>query len=144
VERGVDAGIGLGKSRGYLALPWPATRPRRSGGRTVVVETYPAEFYRHLGIDLGQGGKRSQAARRAAAFSLLRWADDAGVDVAPASRNDIEDGFGEHRDGEEPFDATVGLFGMLNVVLGRRAPGEPEDGRTRKIEGWMLGQAVGS
>jgi hypothetical protein len=113
-------------------------------GRTVAVETYPAEFYRHLGIDLGQGGKRSQAARRAAARTLLRWADGAGVDVTPASRNDIEDGFGEHGDGEEPFDATVGLFGMLNVVMGRRAPGEPEDERTRNIEGWMLGQAAGS
>jgi hypothetical protein len=111
-------------------------------GRTVVVETYPAEFYRHLGVDLGQGGKRSQAARRAAATTLLRWADDAEVDVTPASRNGIEDGFGQHGDGEEPFDAIVGLFGMLNVVLGRRAPGEPEDEHTRKIEGWMLGQAV--
>jgi hypothetical protein len=109
-------------------------------GRTVVVETYPSEFYRHLVIDVGQGGKRSQAARRATGTKVLRWADDAEVEVTPALRNDIEDGFGEHGDGEDPFDATVGLFGMLNVVLGRREPGEPEDEQTRMLEGWMLGQ----
>lgn len=29
---------------------------------------------------------------------------------------------------------------MLNVVLGRRPPGEPEEERVRRIEGWILGQ----
>jgi hypothetical protein len=112
-------------------------------GRTVIVETYPAEFYKHLGIVLGPGGKRSQETRRATAAALLRWAGDAGVELSPALRGEVEDGFGASADGEDRFDATVGLFGMLNVALGRRAPGEPEDQQTRKIEGWMLGQARG-
>ena len=37
----------------------------------------------------------------------------------------------------------VGLFGMLDGILGNRPPGAPEDGRTR-IEGWILGQQPGS
>jgi hypothetical protein len=111
--------------------------------RIVVVETYPAEFYGHFGIVLSPG-KRFQSARRDAAPALLRWATDVGIGLSPALREDLADGFGDPPTGEDRFDAAFGLFGMLNVVLGRRAPGEPKDERTRKIEGWMLGQAVGS
>ena len=56
-------------------------------------------------------------------------------------REEIEEGFGDSPNGEDAFDATVGLFGMLNVVLGRRTPGDPDDERVRNVEGWMLGQA---
>ena len=31
---------------------------------------------------------------------------------------------------------------MFNVVLGYKAPGEPDDEQTRKIEGWMLGKTT--
>jgi len=41
------------------------------------------------------------------------------------------------------LDAVVGLFGMLNVVLGHRVPGEPIDAVTGAVEGWILGQAAG-
>lgn len=109
-------------------------------GRTVVTETYPAEFYRHFGITLDPG-KRYQRARRAAAPALMGWADDAGVEPSCEMREVIEDGFGDSPSGEDDFDATVGLFGMLNVVLGRRRPGDPDDERVRDVEGWMLGQA---
>ena len=34
----------------------------------------------------------------------------------------------------------VGLLGMLNVVRGYRATGEPDDPAVRDIEGWILGQ----
>ncbi|MGH3146790.1 MAG: hypothetical protein ACRDTR_13425, partial [Rubrobacter sp.] len=106
--------------------------------RTVIVETYPAEFYRHLGIKLGS--KRNQDDRRNNAATLLGWADEVAVDLSPEMRATIREGFGPSSDGEDPFDATIGLFGMLNVVFGRRPPGEPMDTITRKIEGWMLGQ----
>ena len=111
-----------------------------SPGGTVVAETYPAEFYGHLGVDLRPEGKRSQAARRRNARTLLRWAARVRVGLSPALERVLEDGFGPSGDGEDPFDAAVGLFGMLNVLLGRRASGEPEDRRIRKIEGWMLGR----
>jgi hypothetical protein len=37
---------------------------------------------------------------------------------------------------------VVGLFGMLNVVLGRLPCGEPDDPVVRRIEGWILGQSA--
>jgi hypothetical protein len=55
----------------------------------------------------------------------------------------IRDGFGPAKDGEDAFDAAIGLFGMLNILLGQRAFREPPDGRLRKIEGWILGQTLG-
>jgi hypothetical protein len=33
----------------------------------------------------------------------------------------------------------VGLFGLLDVVLGRRSPGDPIDLAIRHIEGWIVG-----
>jgi len=37
---------------------------------------------------------------------------------------------------------VVGLLGMLNVVLGRRPSGEPDDPLVRRLEGWILGQTA--
>jgi hypothetical protein len=108
----------------------------------VVAETYPAEFYGHLKLKLpvaGQG-KRSQAARRANAPALITWSQSAGVHLAADLNAAIRDGFGSGADGEDRFDAVVGLFGMVNVVLGHREPGEPADDSIREIEGWILGQ----
>ena len=51
----------------------------------------------------------------------------------------IENGFPE---GDDAFDTVVGLFGMVEVVAGRRQAGEPRGNRIRKLEGWILGQSV--
>jgi hypothetical protein len=110
-------------------------------GRVVVAETYPAEFYPHVGV-MPFVRKQVQADRAAQAPRLLRWADDAGVDLQAGLRAAIEIGFGAHRAGEDLFDAAVGLFGMLNVLLRRRSPGEPDDESVRTIEGWILGQTA--
>jgi hypothetical protein len=44
--------------------------------------------------------------------------------------------------GDDAFDATVGLFGMLEVLLRRRTAGDPNEGNIRKLEGWILGGGV--
>ena len=59
----------------------------------------------------------------------------------PKLKRDIETGF---PDGDDAFDATVGLLGMLEVLMNRRKSGEPDDESVRKLEGWILGQASGS
>jgi hypothetical protein len=64
-----------------------------------------------------------------------------GVDVAPAIAALIVDGFGPRKDGEDLFDAIVGLLGMLDVVMGGRPSGEPDDPIVHSLEGWILGQA---
>jgi hypothetical protein len=112
-----------------------------ASNRVVFAETYPAEFYRQLGIAL-KPGKRSQSARRATASTLISRARTANVELSPRLESAIKDGFGPHPDGEDPFDATVGLLGMLEVVLGYRAPSEPDGERIRRVEGWMLGKVV--
>ncbi len=123
---------------------WPfdgTLRDLLTPGRIVIAETYPAEFYRHLSIVLNPS-KRSQVARRSCAGTLLQWANEAQVELTSTLQAALEDGFGPSPDGEDPFDATVGLLGMLNVVLGYKAPGELDDEQTRKIEGWMLGKTT--
>jgi hypothetical protein len=113
--------------------------------RIVIAESYPAEFYTHLGVTFARkagqrSGKRVQSDRAANAGVLLGWARAAHVKLVPAMLSEIRDGFGSSADGEDRFDAAVGLLGMLNVVLGRRPAGEPENDEVRRIEGWILGQ----
>lgn len=129
-----------------LAL-WPFAGPLHAlmrEGRIVAAETYPAECYHHLGLTVGgkRWSKRRQADRAALAPRLLAWAASAGVELAPALIAAIRDGFGPGPGGDDSFDAVVGLFGMLNVILGYRHSGEPEDETVRNIEGWILGQSA--
>ena len=44
----------------------------------------------------------------------------------------VEEGFPE---GDDAFDAVVGLFDMLAVVIGQRPPGDMNDERIVRIEG---------
>jgi len=108
----------------------------------VVAETYPADTYRHLDLAISQSGrKKGRRPDRAADASRMRaWAHTNGVRLTGQLKDEIDDGFGPGSDGEDRFDAVVGLFGMLDVVLGNLASGEPRDDTT-KIEGWILGYA---
>jgi hypothetical protein len=113
--------------------------------RYVIAETYPAEVYRHLSLPLigpGGGSKRRQESRRNCTDVLLAFAGHAGIDLDGRMDAAIRDGFGPKEDGEDPFDATVGLFGMLNVVLGLRRCVVPDDRAATRIEGWILGQSA--
>lgn len=108
-------------------------------GALVLAETYPAECYRHIGVRLA-GSKRRRSARLAAGAALIAWARDAGVTIAPDLAAAIADGFGADAAGEDRFDCVCGLFGVLNVLLGRRAEAYPDDPALRRWEGWVLGQ----
>jgi hypothetical protein len=90
----------------------------------------------------GKSGKRCQEDRARSGPALLAWADRAGVRLAPELVGMILDGFGPRPDGEDRFDAVVGLFGMLNLALGLRPIAEPAGADLRQIEGWILGQSV--
>jgi len=111
----------------------------------VAAETYPGEIYSHLQLRVGAGNKskRRRADRLDDSDTLLDWASAAAIQPASALAADIRDGFGDGRDGEDRFDATVGLFGMLNVALGLRPPGDPAEQVLRRVEGWILGQQPG-
>ncbi len=129
---------------------WPFDGPMAellAAGGPVIAETYPGEIYRHLGLDLAdpqtgrRGSKQSQAVRQAAAPVLSDRARDLGVVVDEDLAAAIDRGYGSAPGGDDPFDAVIGLFGMINVLRGRRPPGEPEDPVVRELEGWILGQS---
>ena len=106
----------------------------------VAAETYPSEFYGHLG--LGRViGKRRHERRKALAPKLRSAARNLGIGLASDLQAQIDDGFGAMSHGEDAFDAFVGMVGMINVISGRRAPGEPrDDDCITTVEGWILGQ----
>jgi hypothetical protein len=68
---------------------------------------------------------------------LLAAAQTLEVELEPCLRDEIERGFGN----DDAYDAFVGLLGMINVITGRRDAAPVLDDETRRIEGWILGQA---
>jgi hypothetical protein len=115
-------------------------------GRIVAVETYPGEIYAHLGVRFAphrpgqKSGKRVQSDRAMNAQTLLAWASENRIELDLPLQAAIRNGFGPSPGGEDPFDSMIGLFGMLNVLIGNRPPGEPGAEDLRKVEGWILGQ----
>lgn len=108
----------------------------------VIAETYPGEIYAHLGLGIG-GPRRAKtrAADRALDAPILRAvARDLAIDLADGLVATLDAGFGEDGQGDDRFDAFVGLAGMVNILRGRRAPGDPRDRLRRRVEGWILGQ----
>ena len=58
---------------------------------------------------------------------MFGLADDAGVLLDSDVNDMIRHGF---PDGDDAFDASLGLFGVLEVILGRRQSGEPPTRRS--------------
>lgn len=113
-------------------------------GQTVLVETYPADFYRQLGAVPGPGGKRAQHGRAPACEALRAAVMRLEVQLNEEAEAELDSAFGDRSDGEDRFDAFVGLVGMLNVLLGGRQPGPPADAfdAATTVEGWILGQTT--
>lgn len=110
-------------------------------GATVVAETYPGDVYGQLGIPRRPvWSKRQQDGRRSVATHLMRWLENRPQVDGSALQCLISDGFGNSKDGEDRFDAAVGLLGMIDVVDGRRGEGGPEADDVKMWEGWILGQ----
>jgi hypothetical protein len=134
------------------ATLWPfdgALGPLLERGGTVLVETYPADVYGRLGVVWRQGrdaqgktGKRVREDRQANAPAFARWADRRGVILSDGLRRQIEEGFGPRADGEDRFDAVVGLIGMLDTLLEAAPLPEPQAEALVRLEGWIFGQPV--
>ena len=90
-----------------------------------------------------RGGKRDPRYRQRVGRALVTTAEtDKAVRLSPALREVLLDGFGPDPNGEDPFDAVIGLLAMLEVVLERRSDGAPLSAAVREVEGWMLGYVV--
>jgi hypothetical protein len=121
------------------AILWPfdgRLHDLLQAGKIVIVETYPGECYRWF-LPKPLIGKGKQEVRTAVGNRLAKWAVSLDISLELTLRCMIEKGCPE---GDDAFDAIVGLFGIIEVVTGRRQPGEPSENRIRNVEGWILGQ----
>ena len=144
--------IGPARRRGALVWPFAGDLAELAArGRVVLVETYPAEAYAHVGVRLAakvpgerRKSKRRQDDRRDVAKHLCRdGASQHGITFSPRLAEKIREGFGPRKDGEDPFDAFIGALGMIEVVDRRREAHAPDFNRDDLWEGWILGQEVG-
>lgn len=113
-------------------------------GHVVVAETYPREYYRHLGVTAGgqRWSKRRRRDRLALVPGLLRWAESLPVTWDARVEQRVREGFSDGRTGEDEFDAVAGLLAIVGVVTGAIATGEPrDDAAVVSTEGWILGRA---
>jgi hypothetical protein len=62
------------------------------------------------------------------------------VSVEDRLRRAMENGFPRGKD--DAFDAFVGLFGMIEVVQGKRPAVEQREPPVTTVEGWMLGRSL--
>jgi hypothetical protein len=130
-------------ARKLRARLWPfdgALAPSASHFLTIA-ETYPAESYRHVGINLHSGmSKRNQGHRRKALAGINDWCSANRIFLSKAVGEAVEGGFGARKSGEDPFDAFAGLIAMIEVAEGRRQPSPDSNITVQEREGWILGQ----
>ena len=118
-----------------------------SSSYLTIVETYPAVYYTQLGMPRpGQGwSKRDLSDRRDMARFILGDAYRDAKALAPGEstvdplvRRAVVDGF-DQPNGDDPFDAVVGLHGML-MAIGHGNALAPQDSDVQDWEGWILGR----
>jgi len=131
--------------KGYVAI-WPFSGHLEDlfdKFGVVITETYPTEFYTHFGEGLlgFSKSKRNQGHRKLSSGLLLSWAENYYIKIDHDLRKNILGGFGSTHYGEDKFDATVGLFGMLDILLREEPFYDPEDRIIENVEGWIFGQA---
>ncbi|ART61851.1 hypothetical protein C8D96_0344 [Kushneria marisflavi] len=106
--------------------------------RCILCETWPTLAARLMGAELsGRQSKRRQSDRLEVCRRLL----GTGLPVAweTPARAWLESGFGERADGEDAFDAMLGLVMMIAVVEGQLPASSALSPMARHIEGWILG-----
>lgn len=109
-------------------------------GGIVIAETYPAEYYRCIGIAFEGGqSKKRQLDRMEKAQKILQWSYQSGLRFDSSLQNDIENGFGFDNNGDDKFDSLIGLLGMLGVIKEVIHNKIALDKDVLNIEGWMLG-----
>ena len=109
-------------------------------GQVAVAECYPAEAMRQLGLRMN-GSKRRHADRIALAPALRGRLATLDARPDPALAAMLDAGMGADAAGEDRLDCLLGLLGLLQVLMGRRADAVPDDAWVRRWEGWVLGQA---
>ena len=86
--------------------------------------------------------KRKRDGRKLVSWYLLDWLRSRPVIFQSEFKSDIECGFFEKKqEGEDKFDAMIGLFSMLDVIWRLISEGAPNNLSITCWEGWVLGQS---
>lgn len=129
--------------RGAHLWPFDGDIGKNGAKGLTIAETYPAEAYKHVGVTFRPGmSKRRQSDRATFSNAIETWATLQQVSLSQELTASLRNGFGESADGEDRFDALLGLCGMIEVVDGRRLHGAPADAEVRGFEGWIFGQSA--
>lgn len=108
--------------------------------QTVVAESYPALSYQMIGLPRSGWSKRNQNDRRSFAGTILSWIRSRRIELTTESLEEIHDGFGQDADGEDRFDAFMGVLAMIEVTTGRINASPVLTKLQSLLEGWMLGK----
>ncbi len=111
-------------------------------GRVVVAETYPREIYASIDPPAARWSKRRQSDRKQLATGILAWAETLRLIWHPDIRRSVLEGFSAGVNGEDEFDAVIGLLGMIGVITGDIQTGEPPTPSISTVEGWILGRTL--
>ena len=68
------------------------------------------------------------------AQQLIFWAEKNNIALDDSVMNSNMDGFGNSLEGKDRFDALIGLYGMINVVLEYHHACEPYHPQISKVE----------
>ena len=104
--------------------------------RLTIAETYPAEYYQWFTKD--RVVKTNVTSRIEFCAHLLDWLHKHESELLATDdmKREIRSGFAD----DDRFDSVVGLFAMLQVVLGERPVKELHDQVAQTIEGAILGR----
>lgn len=152
--------LAAGRRRSPPVALWPFAGPLPAllggGPGVIVAEAYPREYYRHVQpvstrppgtVGLApvrarqRWSKRRRDDRLVWAPGILGWAESLGVTWDSGIRRRVESGMSPGPEGEDEFDAVIGLLGVIAVVTGALPAGEPrDDPAVATTEGWILGR----
>lgn len=110
-------------------------------GKIIIAETYPADLSQRLKLTKAgeRSSKRNQIARSLMGSRMLKHAERNAIKYHKDLRLSLSNGFGAGAPGEDPFDAVVGLTGMLSMLSGGLPHFEPAEHKIKRVEGWIFG-----
>ncbi|MFN7931749.1 MAG: hypothetical protein U0R19_00405 [Bryobacteraceae bacterium] len=117
------------RPEGWKIWPFEAVDAQR--------DKWVAEIYPALGYP-SNFGKRDPARRRAYASELILRAERLRLRLTEDLKTSVREGFGPRPEGEDPFDAFVGLLGMVESSQQVPFPDAPVDAEVRQLEGWIM------
>ena len=145
---GKQVGKGMITGLEELILPnlddisiWPFDGPLsdlEKLNKPVICETYPGAAYEMIGINRQHLSKTNQESRKQTIPAITKWHKNRTVKFDEGLLELIENGFGSQKDGEDRFDALLGLIKMIDVASGH-IPERTKSLPDIEVEGWILG-----